>query len=362
MLEAFWKRVIRRKRFGLLSLAAIPLYFVSLLYRLGYRWNLRRQTSPEKVAVPVISVGNISVGGTGKTPTVAMLAERLITEGIRVGVVSSGYGRERHDINFIESGHQVATRPESETGDEVHFLSSVLPEAIFSINRRKVTAARDLAATGEVDVIIVDDGFQHRALARDLDIVTFDAAVKPRMLRIFPYGVLREPIQALERADIVILTRTRFAKNLQEYRNEIKRVNPHADQYLAHFVPQELIGREERRPLKYLEDKSVFLFAGVGNFRPLRKQVQALSADLDAALELSDHQRYDRALLERIRKQVDKLDSDVILTTGKDWTKLAGFDFGREIYYLSQSVDLDPGEEKLLQNIIERLNLPQRTA
>jgi tetraacyldisaccharide 4'-kinase len=125
-------------------------------------------------------------------------------------------------------------------------------------------------------------------------------------------------------------------------------------------VGGELVGRDITRPLKYIEDKAVFLFAGIGNFRALRRQVGALCDDLDCAMELSDHQQYDLELLQRIKDEADRHDSDVILTTGKDWVKLQDFAFGREIYYLSQSVDLDPGEEKLIGNLITRLNLVTR--
>ena len=96
----------------------------------------------------------------------------------------------------------------------------------------------------------------------------------------------------------------------------------------------------------------------MGNFRSLKRQVTALAGDLDHALELSDHQTYGPALLRRIRRLADRYDSDLILTTGKDWVKLHGFDFGRETYYLDLSVDLDPGEERLLAYIREKLGLP----
>jgi tetraacyldisaccharide 4'-kinase len=118
-----------------------------------------------------------------------------------------------------------------------------------------------------------------------------------------------------------------------------------------------LVGHQSRYPVKYLEDKSLFLFAGIGNFKVFRKQVATLSAQVDCALEFSDHQVYDTKILTRIRQQAAKLNSDVILTTGKDWVKLGDFDFGRETYYLDQNVDLDPGEEKLIRLVEDRLHL-----
>jgi tetraacyldisaccharide 4'-kinase len=361
MLETFWKKVVRRRRLSWLIIPAFLFWLASFFYRLGFRIYRATRGEPVDVSLPVISVGNISVGGTGKTPLVSLIAEHLQHEGIRVGIVSSGYGRRSREP-VLMPGYKLQNLDVATTGDEILLLSRQLPEAIFAIDESKTTAAQKLATTGDIDVIILDDGFQHFTLARDLDIVTYDAALKRQWLKMFPYGVLREPLSALARADIIVITRARFAKDIRRLRKRLARRSPTATIYHAGFVPEKLCGRQQEMSVKYLEDKSVFLFAGVGNFRALQKQVMALSADLDHALELSDHQEYDRALLEKITRQADKYDSDVILTTGKDWMKLGDFDFGREIYYLQNSIDLDPGEEKLVRQIMEELDLkpPER--
>ncbi len=316
-----------------------------------------RAVGPQvRVGVPVISVGNITVGGTGKTPMVEFIARYLLDDGFRVGIVSSGYGRH-HRGSFVEAGYRVQQRPTEETGDEVQLLARLLPAAVFSVDRSKAAAARRLEESQSVDLMIIDDGFQHRQLARDLDLVTYDAAIPGRMLKHFPYGVLREPLTALNRADVIVITRSNFARDIGRLKRRLRRINPRAKHFHAQFFIEELVGHQRRLPVKYLEDKSVFLFGGVGNFRPLRRQVAALSADLDYALELSDHQRYDRSTLKKIKAMVDHHDSDVVLTTGKDWVKLGDFDFEREIYYLAQSIDLDPGEEKLVAHLKRRLSL-----
>ncbi len=341
------------------SIPAFFLWLASLFYRLFFAWHKSRKRSPVKVNVPVISVGNITVGGTGKTPMVNFLAHFFIEEGYRVGIVSSGY-RRQSEKSFVEPGYRVANMPTEETGDEVKLLAMLLPEAVFSLDRSKAQAAQRLAETGKVDVILVDDGFQHFELARDLDIVTYDAAVPKELLKPFPYGMLREPLSALQRADVIIITRSNFAKDRGKLQKKLKAINPHAKHYHAHFSVDELISKDRRLPVKYLEDKSVFLFAGVGNFRPLRKQVTALAGDLDEAVELSDHQQYTPRLLAKLKEQADRWDSDVIVTTGKDWVKIGDFDFKREMYYLSQEIDLDPGEEKLIAYLQEKLGLAKR--
>jgi tetraacyldisaccharide 4'-kinase len=361
VLELFWKKILRRRRLSLLSIPALPLWLASLVYRLGFYLKKRFSSVSVRVDVPVICVGNITVGGTGKTPVVAQLTDYLIRDGHRVGIVSSGYGRSLHEA-FVEPGYKVQELPVAVTGDEVKYLSSLLPEAVFAVDDVKSEAAKRLAESGLVDVMLVDDGFQHFSLARDLDIVTYDAGIKRKFLKPFPYGVLREPLSALGRADVIIITRAKFARDLHKLKQRLRKFSSGAEHYHAQFTATSLIGHEQALPVKYLEDKSVVLFAGVGNFGSLRRQVSALCADLDHAMELSDHQVYDDELLTRIKSIADEHDSDLILTTGKDWVKVEHFDFDREIYYLNQTVDLDPGEEKLVAYLQDRLGLQRQVS
>lgn len=355
--ESVWKKILRRRRFSLWGLAALPLWAASLPYRFVPRLARRFTRETVRPKVPVVCIGNITVGGTGKTPLVKLVADMLTAEGFRVGIVSSGYGR-RSDKSFIEPGYRVSsTMAADETGDEVMLLATLLPDAIFSVGSIKAEAAVQLADLNQVDLIIVDDGFQHYRLERDLDLVTYDAAIKGHLMRPFPAGVMREPRSALRRADAIVITRSNFARDIGVLQKRLRRISPRAAHYTAQFSTNELIGRDRQWPIKYIEDKSVLLFAGIGNFEPLRRQMSVLAGDLDEAIEFSDHQEYDRETLEAIKRVADEHESDVIVTTGKDWVKLGDFDFGREIYYLAQSIDLDPGEEQLAAWIIEQLGL-----
>ena len=359
MLEKIWKKILRRRAFSLLAIPAFFLWLASLVYRLGFFLVRKFTRASVSVDIPVVCIGNITVGGTGKTPMVAQLARYLLNDGHRVGIVSSGYGRQS-DEAVLAPGYKLQSMEVDATGDEVKYLASLLPEAIFAVDVVKSEAVKKIAGSKLVDLVIVDDGFQHFSLDRDLDIVTYDAGIKKKFLKPFPLGVLREPLTALKRADVIVITRAKFAKDLHRLKKRLKRFGRDAQHYHAQFTATELIGREQTLPVKYLEDKSVFLFAGVGNFRSLERQVMALCADLDCAVELSDHQVYDDRLLTEIKTTADKHDSDLILTTGKDWVKVEGFDFNREIYYLNQTVDLDPGEEKLTAYLRQKLGLREQ--
>lgn len=347
MLEKLWKKFLRRKGIVFWSLAVIPLWFCSLLYRLGFSVNKLFSKATVRLKVPVVSIGNISVGGTGKTTLVGFLADALFKEGLQVGLVSSGYGRASRDM-IIEKGYKLVNRSVEETGDEMLFLASMLPDTFFAIGPTKSEAARALCRQADIDIVLVDDGFQHFALERDVDIVTYDAAIDSQLLKPFPYGILRESHNSLARADIIIVTRSDFARDITRLKNRLSQHNEDAAMYHARFVAGDLVGRGVRRQVKYLEDKSIFLFAGIGNFESFRRQVQALAVDIDEACEFSDHQVYNEPLCRKLAAAAERHGSDLILTTGKDFVKLGDFDFGREIYYLSQTIDLDPGEEKLV--------------
>lgn len=357
MFERLWKKILRRKGLSLWSIPAGLLGIAALIYWPLSIYNRVRKRTQVKVNVPVISIGNISVGGSGKTPLVEFLARQLMLNDFRVGIVSSGYGRTI-ETSFLESGHNVVNMSVEETGDEVMLLAHTLHDALFSVDRQKFRAAERLASSGKVDLIIVDDGFQHHQLARDFDIVTFDAAVPRRNQKLLPFGLLREPFDTIRLADAVIITRANIAKDITGLQKRLKRHIPSTTTvYSANFMMDELVGKSQTHPIKYLEDKRVFIFAGIGSFSSFRKQIKSLAAGIDGQLELGDHQKYDMATLEKIKKLAAKKKSDVIITTAKDWVKIGDFDFGIEHYYVSLAVDLDPGEEKLVQDITKKLNL-----
>lgn len=356
MFEKLWKKILRRERFSYLSLLAFVLWIVSLFYSVIIKLFWMTSKDVIKTKTPLISIGNITVGGTGKTPIVAFIAQFLLKEDYKIGIVSSGYGR-KSSKNYILDGYKISQLDSSEIGDEVKHLAEILPNAIFSIHHIKAEAARLLDKMNDVDLIIVDDGFQHRQLHRDLNIVTIDASIDKKHLKLFPYGILREPEKQLSEASHFIFTRTELAQELPSLIQHITEYNHDAIQYFARFSATEIIGYKQSFPIKYLEDKSVLLFAGIGNFKALEKQVLRLCAEIDFALEFSDHQEYTKELLESIKLLADKHNSDLILTTGKDIVKLDNFDFGREFYYLNQTIDLDPGEEKLIEYIKKELNL-----
>ncbi len=349
--------MLRRKGITLWSIPAVLMAVIAAVI-----WplvSLRRAWRQPRVRIdrPVISVGNLAMGGSGKTPLVEFIARHLQTEGFRVGIVSSGWGRTNREM-VIASGRDIVRRSASEVGDEVILLAEQLPMAQFAVAPVKAEAAQLLADKGDVDVVLVDDGFQHFRLHRDLDIATFDAALPARQQHLFPYGIFREPVMTLQHADIVILTRANMAKDIGRLERRLRRyVRRGTPIYKAHFLIDTFVTPDGERPVKYLEDKSALLFAGIGSFRALRKQVKKQVGTLVAYHEFPDHVIYTDQRLSTLRDHAADLGVEVIVTTGKDWTKVHHFDFGREIGYLDLTIDLDPGEEKLIDSLLDKLPL-----
>lgn len=359
MRETLWKATLRSQGLSLWFLPKVLFWLLSLGYSLGARINRVWPRSKVKVGVPVISIGNITVGGSGKTPLVIAIADALQRNGIRVGIVARGYGRSS-DEPVVGVGCELTKLAAEKIGDEVLLMAEKLPNVTFAVCDIKAVAAMKLVEATSVDLVIVDDGFQHYRLHRDLEIVAVDATIPSRWLHPLPYGVLREPLSAWRLADLVVMTRVNLAADPNETRTLIDTYSPSAVRFEARFVSTLLVGSGQSRRIEYLKDKRVMLFAGIGNFKALEDQVSKISGTLVSALELSDHQVYDEATVGPLHEAIAQNVPEVVLTTAKDWVKLRDFDFGPEFYYLDLQLEFVPALTELTSCIVDRLGLKQR--
>ncbi len=360
MLERMWKKTLRREGVSVWSIVAGLFWILSLLYGLGAWINRHRPRRIVRARVPVISIGNMAVGGSGKTPLVMAISSAFLRRGFKVGVVSSGYGRTSQSP-IVETGAVICRRSASEVGDETLLLAEQLPEIIFSIHPVKSEAARQLTEKAHVDLIIVDDGFQHFGLHRDLDIVAIDASLPANWLRPLPFGILREPVSALRNADIIAYTRSNLAGDYGNLRKIVSLRSKEATSFSAQFTTETLVGMSKSVPVTHVKGKRVLLFAGIGHFDHLRRQVGEMLGTLVAAIELSDHQSYDSATVSRLRDQIARHSPQVIVTTAKDWVKTRDFDFGPEFYYLELKVTFLPPEDDVVADITHKLQLVPST-
>jgi tetraacyldisaccharide 4'-kinase len=258
------------------------------------------------VGVPVISVGNLTVGGSGKTPTVSWMAEWLQSAGHRPAIAMRGYG----------------ARP-GEASDEQLEHAARLPEIPVVADPDRVGALRRfLPEHPEVRCVILDDGFQHRRLDRDLDLVLVDATRGTLDDRLLPRGYLREPVANLRRADAVMVTRAKSVDAALAARVEQLHGRPpvawsrHTWASLRVAGPDEPDGFAE---VDWLRGKRVVTLLGVANPAPILEQVEHAGADVVGSIPARDHERYERQKLVVAQGLCEG--ADALLMTGKDWVK-----------------------------------------
>ncbi len=290
------------------------LWMASLPYRSVVTVRNRRfdQGSSEihRCGVPVISVGNLTTGGTGKTPVVCMLARWLREQDVRVAIVSRGYGRGDRDNN-----------------DEAMELHARLPDVPHVQDPDRVAAAE--VAVNELDcqVVLMDDGFQHRRLHRDLDIVVVDAKCPFGYGHLLPRGLLREPISSLRRADLVMLTRCQSVANdrLDAICSEIASANRAVPQIRSNHQPSRLLEYPDRETsIETLSGKRVAVVSAIGNPEAFEETVRLCKAEVVDARRLPDHDPYSPQTVAALRSWARSLDGrvDQIVCTHKDLVKL----------------------------------------
>lgn len=270
----------------------------------------RGVAATRRAAVPVVCVGNLTLGGTGKTPLVAWAARQCLAGGRQPAIVSRGYGAAR-----------------GQTSDEAAELALVLPGVAHVADRDRVAAAAEAVARG-AEAIVVDDGFQHRRLARDLDIVTIDATDPFGCGHVFPRGMLREPLGGLARARAVVLTRSdtvdpgRREAIIEALAEACRDRGPRVWAQATH-TPHRLRAATGRElPLDAVRGRRVAAFCGIGNPAAFRRTLERLGAEVVAFRPFPDHHAYSAADVAALGSLAADARADLALTTLKDLVKL----------------------------------------
>lgn len=297
-----------------LSGAALP---QSWLYTGIVAGRARAYGSGRKVSnlapMPVISVGNLAAGGTGKTPLTLHLAQGLINRGLKPAVLTRGYGGKAGEGPLVVTpGMDPAL-----TGDEPLEMAALSGLTVIAGSNR--SAGAELAAEMGADVCLLDDGFQHLRLARDLNIALLDAAHPFGNRRCLPAGPLREPVAALHRADLFILTRA-HAGDVAAVRAELESRFPGRPVLAARHTVTELTDGQGRS--MDIRDKAVLVAAGVARPDEVARSVETLGPHSVFLAPFEDHQPYGPAEVEAINRRLEETGSEVIATTAKDWVKL----------------------------------------
>ncbi len=272
------------------------------------RYYDRFRGAVKKAAIPIISVGNLTVGGTGKTPMVIEVAQRLRALGKRPAVLTRGY--------HARAGGEA---------DEVMELREAIADMPVVVNPVRVQGATTAMHQHSADCAILDDGFQHRRLYRDLDIVLVDALNPWGGGRLLPAGRLREPLSALQRADVVVLTRTTLAaaETVESLISTIRTAAPDAIFFRATVSATRVqLADASTHPPSWLADRYVIPVCGIGNPDVFTEMLRSLKARLAPPLVYRDHHHYSTRDVERIVRAAERQPGATVVTTRKDWVKL----------------------------------------
>ena len=268
--------------------------------------------SPARVGTTVISVGNISLGGTGKTPFTIALSNFLVERGKSVGVLTRGYGRKGCG-DFLLKNHSV-----EEAGDETIVLQNNLSKSIpIYVSKNKILGAKKLASLG-CDTIILDDAFQHRKIYRDIDVVLVSPdELKEKNKKTFPWGVLREPFYNIGRADIIITNKINLYKENSPLKNSLL-INTEFE--------NETLSSNGKITINQLSGlKNVMSVCGVGKPESFQKSLSSLNVRVVENLIYPDHHNFTEKDVSNIELSIEKHKIGAIVCTEKDWVKLSLF-------------------------------------
>ncbi|MDD5225381.1 MAG: tetraacyldisaccharide 4'-kinase [bacterium] len=361
-MENFWTRVAGNPLgSGLLRLFsgfyALLLRARELVFRLGL---IRSRSFP----VPVISVGNLHLGGTGKTPLVRFLAEKFSLSGIRPAVLTRGYGRSGK-TEIIISGTGKNEPDSAQVGDEPFLLSRWLPGVKIGVGKDRRRSGELLFRQGSPQVILLDDGFSHHRLKKDLEILTVPARPGPLDRRLFPRGTLREPFSGIRRADLIVIS----GENPDpEWQAELAREHPGGVFFRARFQINQYrpLGAKARpgdlpgmRPAGFFRGRAALGLAGIGRPESFFASLEKEGAQIREKVVYPDHFPYGEKDLARIERRAREQGIDLILTTEKDGARLeklrrTGPPAGPEWWEARGELRLERGEE-LFRMILARL-------
>lgn len=320
----------------------------------------------------VISVGNIVVGGTGKTPAVIAIAKQLQAAGVRVAILLRGYKRQSCEKITIVTDGEKRFCTAAESGDEADMMARLLPGIPIIVGRHRYAAGQLAITRFKSEVLLLDDGFQHRQLYRDKDIVTVDATRPFGTGQLLTAGTLREPVTALRRADIILLTRTDAIGRADipvpipaitetrssllrgeglhaDVREELSKLAPNTPVLESVHRPTHLyrlhaFGHSEQLPLNWLSGKRLLAVCGIGNPNAFVTTLNHSAPETVELLAFPDHHAYTEADCQRLQRKMTQTGAVCIVTTQKDEQKLARFAEALPIAVLAVTLVITDGE------------------
>jgi len=337
----FWRKLVicQNPPFSYKLLRAV-LFVCSFFYHIAvvlrnlfYDFSIFRKT---KVNAAVVSVGNITTGGTGKTPLVAWLCNYFAEKNITTAVLTRGYKLKNSDL-----------------ADEPVMLAKNCPKAEIIVNADRAAGAKKAIAEHNAKLLIMDDGFQYRKLARDVDIVTIDATEPFGREKLLPAGFLREPVSSLKRANAVVITRINQTQpeKAEEIKKRIHNLNPNIAFAAAIHKPvcARLI-KDKEIAINELAGRELYAFCGIGNPDTFFQTLSELALNIVGTKVYNDHHRYTESDIVEICEDCRYKQAEMIITTQKDWIKTALLCIERfdiPIAWLAVELEFIDGQEEI---------------
>jgi tetraacyldisaccharide 4'-kinase len=331
-------------------------FFYSLAVSIRNFLYDRRILRMHRVNKPVISIGNITAGGTGKTPMVVWLCDLLKDREKKAGILTRGYKTNSGEMN-----------------DEPALLEANCTNAKVIVDPNRSEGATKAIEQFGCDILIMDDGFQHRKLSRVLDILLIDATVPFGYGRVLPAGFLREPLKGISRAQAAIITRCDLVDpgELEDIELKLRRHKPDIIIARSQHKAVEAIFADARKSLvDHLEGMKLWAFCGIGNPDAFEKTLKKVGCELVGSRSFPDHHQYSINDIHEITAQAQKAEAQIILTTEKDWSKVRGIieniqtyqdrpedkvsnmlDKDMKIGYLAIKIQITKGQEELIKLI-----------
>jgi len=327
ILEQYARKTIYSRDKGMTAKVALfPLYLISLLYRGGvmartflYKQGIFRK---EKLPCTVISIGNITAGGTGKTPVVQYLAQFLVEKGKKPAILSRGYKRKSGKKVQVLSEREGPPLQWEETGDEPCLLFKKLMTVPVIVGKDRVYSGRHALRLFCPDALLLDDGFQHLRIERDIDIVVIDAQSGFGNGHMLPRGSLRESLKGLDRADLILLNKGTDPDDEQRLEKEVRKWNAAAPIFFSRYRVTSVLalkGGEKYSP-EFLKGRKVMALCGIANPGYFHTLLIQLGAKIVSEFSFPDHYHYTSLDLLRIKEK--SAGCELIITTEKDGVKL----------------------------------------
>ena len=324
----------------------ITLFYWGVIFWRNIFYNFNFFVS-RKIPTKVVSVGNITAGGTGKTPAVIYLSQFFKKRNYKVAVLSRGYGRKTAGTQLVTNGKE-AVDDWRNFGDEPTLISQKLKDIPIVVDQNRHRGAMYLIEKFNPDIIIMDDAFQHRSIERDLDLVLINSQAPISDYRLIPHGLLREPIRHLKRADAIILTKSNLGKPEQKLISKVKKSNLpvfYSTIIHNHFFS---INNETFKPKNNTRALAV---SGIADPRSFYESLQRTNIMMIDKIAYFDHYEFQQSDIENLKKALIDNDAEIIVTTEKDMIRLKSLDLdGLDIYSLGIDFQLDSAGEKYISN------------